>query len=233
MIHARIRKIFAGIDSTGLSHGQASYYYTKRFKLRRKFVKISICADMRRQIICGIKIRHRKRHDGVDFVLLLERAVKLAPVSTVVADHGYDSEQNHIVTENLGIQDTIIRPRYENLQVYKTKGFHRKNMKRHFDWETYHQRSKAETIFSVIKRMLGEHIMSRYILTQNRETMYRIIAYNCYRITRNYLVILGVFYRADLVYDYEIEFITNLDISLFSNNRNHTYGKTCLQRLWI
>jgi hypothetical protein len=120
----------------------------------------------------------------------------LVPVGTVVADRGYDSEQNHIITENLGIRDTIIRPRYESLQVYKTKGYHRKNMKRHFDWDMYHQRSKAETIFSVIKRMLGEYVMSRYILTQNRETMYRIIAYNCYRITRNYGIILGWFLQS-------------------------------------
>jgi hypothetical protein len=189
VLQTKIRKIFAGIDSTGFSHGQASYYYTKRFKLRRKFVKVSICADMKRQIICGIKIRHRRRHDSVNFVPLLERTVQLAPIGTVVADRGYDSEQNHIVAENLGIH-TIIRPKYENLPVHKTKGFHRKNMKRHFDWESYHQRSKAETIFSVIKRMLGEYIMSRYIITQNRETMYRIIAYNCYRITRNYVMIL-------------------------------------------
>ncbi|MEM4378884.1 MAG: hypothetical protein QXX85_07885, partial [Candidatus Nitrosotenuis sp.] len=89
---------------------------------------------------------------------------------------------------------------YESLQVWKTKGFHRKNMKRHFNWHTYHHRSKAETIFSVIKRMLGEYVMSRYILTQNRETMYRIIAYNCYRITRNYLVILGWFLQGYFYY---------------------------------
>ncbi len=148
---------------------------------------------MRRQIIYSIKIRHRRRHDSVDFIPLLQHAVRLAPISTVVADRGYDSENNHIMTENLGIRRTIIRPRYESLQVWRTKGFHRKNMKRYFDWESYHQRSKAETIFSVIKRMLGEHIMSRHIITQNRETMYRIMAYNCYRITRNYGVILGWF----------------------------------------
>jgi hypothetical protein len=189
--------MLAGIDSTGFSHGQASYYYTKRSKLRRKFVKVSILADMRRQIICGIKIRHRHRHDSVDFAPLLQHAVRLLPVGMVVADRGYDSEQNHVSAQNLSIPHTVIRPKYEHLQVWKTKGFHRKNMKRHFDWDTYHQRSKAETIFSVIKRMLGECVMSRYILTQNRETMYRIIAYNCYRITRNYLVILDVFYRAN------------------------------------
>jgi hypothetical protein len=194
--HARIQKMFAGIDSTGLSHGQASYHYTKRAKLRRKFVKLSICADMKRQIICDIKIRHRYRHDSVDFVPLLQHVSRLIPISTVVADRGYDSENNHVATESLGVQKTVIRPKYEYLQIYKTKGFHRKNMKRHFDWESYHQRSKAETIFSVIKRMLGEYVMSRCIITQNREVMCRMIAYNCYRITRDFLLILGVFYRA-------------------------------------
>jgi IS5 family transposase len=195
VLQSRIRKMFAGIDSTGFSHGQASYYYTKRFRLRRKFLKISICADMRRQLICSVKIRHRKWSDSVDFVPLLEKAVRLVPVHTVVADRGYDSERNHVLAKNLGIPDTIIRPRHENLQVYKTKGLHRKRMKRCFDWDTYHQRSKAETIFSVIKRMLGEHVMSRGIMTQNREATYRIIAYNCYRITRNYGIILGWFLR--------------------------------------
>ena len=197
VMHAKIKKMFAGIDSTGLSHGQSSYYYTKRAKLRKKFVKISICADMRQQLICGIKIRHRRRHDSVDFAPLLQQATRLVPVRIIVADRGYDSENNHVSAQNLGISRAIIRPKHESLQIYKTKGFHRKNMKRHFDWESYHQRSKAETIFSVIKRMLGEYVMSRCIITQNREVMYRIIAYNCYRITRDSLLILGVFYRAN------------------------------------
>ncbi|MEM3076602.1 MAG: hypothetical protein QXW38_03180 [Candidatus Nitrosotenuis sp.] len=39
VLQSRIRKMFAGIDSTGLSHGQASYYYTKRLKLRRNLSK--------------------------------------------------------------------------------------------------------------------------------------------------------------------------------------------------
>jgi len=199
VMYARIRKIFAGIDSTGLSHGQASYYYTKRLKLRRKFLKISICADMKKQIICGIKIRHKRRHDSVDFVPLLEHSIRLAPIGIVVADRGCDSEQNHVSAQDIGIANTIIRPKYENLQVHKTKGYNRKMMKRHFDWDEYHQRSKVETIFSVIKRMLGEYIMSRYILTQNRETMYRIIAYDCYRITRNYSVIWHGFYTANVI----------------------------------
>lgn len=187
--YCQLRRMFVGMDATGLSHGQASYYYTKRFKLRRKFVKVSICADLRQQLVCAVKVRHRVRHDRLDFVPLLRRAAAVSSVDTVVADRGYDSEANHVAAEDLGIRRCIIRPMREHIHVWRTRGLHRKRMKRRFDWKRYHQRSKAETIFSVIKRMLGEHVMSRRILTQNREALYRIIAYNCYRITRNYFVI--------------------------------------------
>lgn len=190
VVYCRIRKMFAAIDSTGMLYGQASLYYTKRLKLRRKFVQMTICADVKRQIVCAIKMRHRKRNDSIDFLPLLERVVHIVPVGTVVADRGYDSEQNHASAHHIGIPNVIIRPRYESLQVWKTRGLYRKKMKRDFDWETYHQRSKVETIFSVIKRMLGEYVMSRYVITKNREALYRIIAYNCYRINRNCLVIL-------------------------------------------
>jgi len=190
VISARIRQMNLGIDSTGLSHGQSSYYYTKKAKLRRKFVKISMCADMRRQVICGVRIRHRWRHDSIDFVPLLQRACRVATsVCTVLADRGYDSENNHVAAESMSVKKTLIRPRYESLPIYKTRGYHRKQTKRRFDWKMYHHRNKAETIFSVIKRMLGEDVMSRTILTQNREIMYRVIAYNCYRITRDSLLI--------------------------------------------
>ena len=88
VIHTRIKKIFAGIDATGFSHTQASYYYTKRIKLRRKFVKMSAISDMKEQIVCAIKIRHRQRHDSMDFTSLLHKANNICPISTVVADKG-------------------------------------------------------------------------------------------------------------------------------------------------
>ena len=193
VIYCQVVRMLAGMNTTGLSHGQASYYYTKKFKLRRKFVKMTILADLRRQLVCGIKIRHKRRNDMYDFAPLLRRLTWLARVEKVVADRGFDSEQNHVDADKLGVGRCIIRPRYENLLMSKTKDEHRKRMKRMFAWKTYHKRSKAETIFSMIKRMLGDSVMSRSIMTQNREALYRVIAYNCYRITRNYLIIYGRF----------------------------------------
>jgi len=192
----KIKNAFAGIDATGFGHTQASYYYTKRIKLRRKFVKMSAISDMKKQLVCAIKIRHRQRHDSVDFMPLLHKANDICHIHTVVADKGYDSEKNHVAASNLGIT-SIIPPRYEYVPVYKTRGYHRKMLKRQgYDSATYHQRNKTETIFSVIKRMFGENVTSRKILTQNRELMYRVIAYNAYRITRNNLLIWYGFYTA-------------------------------------
>lgn len=64
----------------------------------------------------------------------------------------------------------------------------------------------------MIKRMLGEYVMSRYILTQNRETMYRMIAYNCYRMNRDVLEILMVSTGPKIVVISGIEWSINSDL---------------------
>lgn len=57
--------------------------------------------------------------DGMT-VLIFSVTIAICQADTaqyVVADRGYDSEQNNVVIENLGIQNTIIRPKYETLQM--------------------------------------------------------------------------------------------------------------------
>jgi len=115
----KIKSVFAGIDATGFGHGQSSYYYTKHAKLRRKFIKLSAISDMTQQLVCCIKIRHRTRHDRIDFAPLLQKANEIIPIDTVVADKGYDSEKNHAISESMGIE-SIIPPRYQHVPVYKT-----------------------------------------------------------------------------------------------------------------
>ena len=57
----------------------------------------------------------------------------------------------------------------------------KKEMKRGYSKILYNQRNKDETIVSVIKRLLGEHIASRLIRMQNRELTFRCITYNLHR----------------------------------------------------
>ena len=71
------RHIFAGIDSTGFKITHASEYYTDRAKLRKKYAKLSIGADVLKQIICNIKVRRAPtRHDNIDFKPIVTRISK-------------------------------------------------------------------------------------------------------------------------------------------------------------
>ena len=68
------RHIFAGIDSTGFKLTRASEYYTDRAKLRKKYAKLSIGADVLKQIVYNIKVRRATtRNDNIDFKPIVTR----------------------------------------------------------------------------------------------------------------------------------------------------------------
>lgn len=191
-----VKQIFLGTDSSGFKPTNASMYYTDRAELRRGWVKLSVGADMLQQVICTIKIRRAPaRHDNVDFKPLVERAAAIMPLSVVVADKGYDSEENHVLVRERHRAYSVIPPRYQDVPVWRTRGRYRKKMKRGYLKPLYNQRNKDETIFSVMKRLFGEHVTSRLVRTQNRELSFRCIAYNMHRVT-NLLVSVVAFYKA-------------------------------------
>ena len=178
------KHIFVGIDSTGFKITHASQYYTERTGLRRKYAKLSIGADVLQQIICNIRIRRAPtRHDNIDFRPIITRTSNILPLSVVTADKGYDSEDHHLLVREDLHALSIIPARYEHVPIWRTHGRHRKQMKRGYSKVLYNQRNKDETIVSVIKRLFGEHLMSRSIRTQNRELSFRCITYNMHRLT--------------------------------------------------
>ncbi|MGA7370895.1 MAG: hypothetical protein WBX01_17370 [Nitrososphaeraceae archaeon] len=64
----------------------------------KKWIKLSVGADVLKQLICAIKIRRAPaRHDNVDFKSIITRTSEIKSLSVVVADKGYDSEENHVL----------------------------------------------------------------------------------------------------------------------------------------
>jgi hypothetical protein len=186
-----VKQIFFGIDSSGFKPTHASQYYTERAKLRKKWIKLSIGADMIKQVICAIKIRRAPaRHDNVDFQPIITRTSEIKPLSIAVADKGYDNEENHVLVREDLKAYSIIPPRYRYVPIWRTHGRYRKQMKRGYLKPLYNQRNKDETIVSVIKRLFGEHITSRLVRTQNRELSLRCIAYNTHRITNLFSLVM-------------------------------------------
>jgi hypothetical protein len=72
----------------------------------------------------------------------------------------------------------------ERVPLWRTEGLYRKETKRRFSERVYHQRSKDETIFSVVKRTMGDEMRSVRVKGLNNEIRIRIrmIAYNAMRV---------------------------------------------------
>ena len=74
-------------------------YQQESKKLRRKkYAKLSNGTDVLKLIICNIKVRQApKRHDNIDFKPAIKMS-KIKPLSvSIVADKGYDNEDNHVM----------------------------------------------------------------------------------------------------------------------------------------
>ena len=189
ILYKKIRLVLAGIDGSGFSYSTASYYYTKRVQLCRRFLKVVVCADMNSQLVCAVMIHHNIVHDNPDFLPLLESTNRIISVDIALGDMGFGDEGNHVGARQIGIA-AIIPTRYADVPIYRTSGHYRKEMKRNFPVKLYHQRNKSETIFFVIKQIMTEKITSRNHTTQTNEMLFRLIAYNSYRITKLDYVIL-------------------------------------------
>ena len=111
------RHIFTGIESTGFNITYASEYYTNSIaKLRRKkYAKLSIGADVLKQIICNIKVRRAPtRYDNIDFRPVITRISKIKPL--IIGSYyrqAYDSEDNHVMVREKLRGFSVISPRHE------------------------------------------------------------------------------------------------------------------------
>ena len=188
------------IDATGHSCDYSSTHYEKRTgKERKNFTKNTIVIDTDNQVILSFMVHKGPRHDMKDAIPALRKMMDFHP-SLLTADKGYDAEAVHEFTINVMHAECMIPQR---IGMAKT-GKHRKRMLFGFDEIVYHQRSKVETVFSVIKRVFGDENTSRNEEMRNKETMLRNICYNLHRqviaISKCLSIVFEGFYRAKKFY---------------------------------
>jgi hypothetical protein len=164
----------SAIDGSGFETSHMSYHYANVWNRQdkrkyRRYLKISIAICTDSQYILAQKIRLGPRNDHIDF----ERVMKNIKCENVVADRGYDSKKNrYFVLRHMKAHPHI--PYRKNSGVLKLSGGN--SLK--FDNKIYHQRSKVETVFSVIKKKYGSFVLSKSFETQKKELLIRLIAYN-------------------------------------------------------
>ena len=148
----------------------------------KRFIKLTIGAELRTQIVTSIKVRRGPANDNRDFRPVVRRAHAIKPIGLGIGDKGFDAEKNHELLRDELHARSIIPARYEDVPVWRTRGRYRKEMKRGYSKTKYHQRSKDETILSVVKRTMGDEVRSIGVKAQKNEMRFKIIAYNAARI---------------------------------------------------
>jgi len=126
------------IDSTGFSVNYHSFYYDKRLKdfgrkVKKKYVKTTICVDDKSQIVVAYSIYFGEIHDSKEFKKTLENMDReiVDKFKIIIGDKGYDSEENHVIAKRYGLF-AIIPARNEDVPIHRTKGGRQKEDEKAF-----------------------------------------------------------------------------------------------------
>lgn len=145
----------------------------------KRFMKLTIAADTDSQLIMTYALRRDYKKCNEEFRKLLSNL----DIDYALADKGYDSKQNRQFVINKLKAIPIIPMRW-HMDHY---GYI--NQRKKIDGKHYHQRSKVETVFSVIKKKYGSCLKARSFSAQKTESICKLIAYNIDRLVKSLLLL--------------------------------------------
>jgi hypothetical protein len=155
----------------------------RRSRTARRTPKLSLSIDTDSHVILAAKSRTGMGSDSPDFLHLLRESKRRRPqIRAVLADAGYDSHLNHeVAREELGVR-SFIKTGIGRVSVTPPRSRYRRMMKKRLDGsqkgKPYGQRAQAETVNSMMKRNLGDHLRARTAAGRRKEQMLRVLTHN-------------------------------------------------------
>ena len=159
--------IVIALDSTGIKVANRGEWIRHKWHVRKGYLKIHVAVDIKRKRILSLEVTSEEVHDGRILKKLVDNASENNNLKGILADGMYDSNnnfrylsKNHIkpgikTRSNSKVKSTNCHAR--NMSVVKQQA----NFKRWKRSVSYGHRWMAETVFSSIKRMFGEHVTAR------------------------------------------------------------------------
>ena len=188
----------AAADGTGLESGHRSPYFVQRKHRGQKkaknpqyqtttyprFPKLTLLIDCAHHLVLGLKTARGPKPDMHDLPELLAGRPRQLTLLKVVADAGFDSEENHrYLRDEHGIV-SVIPPKIGRPSAKPPAGRWRRRMrsllrtKRKRRRCGYTQRWQVETVNSMLKRNLSDELFSRSYHAQCREMRLLVLTHN-------------------------------------------------------
>jgi transposase len=153
------------VDSAGIKVSNRGEWVRHKWKVKRGFIKVHIAVDMRTKQIIAMEITKEEVSDGRMLERLVDDSARKADVKQVMGDGTYDSRKNFRFLAERGIEPVI---KVRKNSSFKAMGCMPRRVAvveqlGNAGWmrtKGYGYRWMAESAFSAVKRVFGEHISS-------------------------------------------------------------------------
>jgi hypothetical protein len=174
------------VDASGLTiTKKGDYIEQKWIRKKKEFIKLHIAVDAKSEQIVSFRVTKGNVHDSKKFSPMIREVSEEYDIDKVYADKAHDNRRSFNLLDNLNIEPAIqIR---KNASI-KTKGCPLRREEvlliRELGYERWKQlkdagrRWIAEIVFSSIKRVLGENLLSKKFKAQKVEAGLKVMLYN-------------------------------------------------------
>ncbi|MFH0752671.1 MAG: transposase, partial [archaeon] len=198
-IAGKCKDKIAALDPTYYQLTNPSKGYCKRIKrdpTKDKLRKATIIVGTKSKKILDAFIRAKERHGMKDIPHIAKGGSFKNRI--ILADKEFDNEKFHQTVEDTGGTKSIVPLKYANVPIHRTKGKHRKQLKREGIQPLYTQRSASEANNSAVKRRFSSVLKGKSFWQQARSFYGKYLAYN---LMIDILSLINqTFYRAVSIY---------------------------------
>lgn len=174
------------VDASGLTISKKGDYIEEKWiREKKEFVKLHIAVDERSKKVVSFRITKGNVHDTKKFGPLVKESAKRHDVDKVYGDKAYDNRKNFNILDDMNAEPAIsIRKnastrskgcplRRDEVFLVKKLGYE--------GWKQLKDTGRrwiAEIVFSSIKRVLGEDLLSKKFSAQKVEAGLKVMLYN-------------------------------------------------------
>ena len=174
------------VDASGLTISKkGDYIEDKWIREKKEFIKLHIAVDEESKKIVSFRITKGNVHDTKKFGQLVKESAKRHYIDKVYGDKAYDNRKNFNILDDINAEPAIsIRKnastRSKGCPLRKDEVLLIKRL-RYDGWKQLKDTGRrwiAEIVFSSLKRVLGEDLLSKKFKAQKVEAGLKVMLYN-------------------------------------------------------